>query len=94
MSQKINVNHVAKLARLGISEDEKKKFEEQLSSILNYVDKLSELKTDNVSPTAQVLKEENVLREDKVTQFQNIEKILDNAPEREDRFFKVKKIIE
>jgi aspartyl-tRNA(Asn)/glutamyl-tRNA(Gln) amidotransferase subunit C len=94
MSDKINVDHVAKLARLGLNEEDKKKFGEQLSSILNYVEKLNELKTDNVSPTAHVFKKENVLREDIVKPFKDTDKILNNAPDKEDRFFKVKKIIE
>lgn len=51
---KKEVEHVAKLARLGLSSDEKKKFEKELSDILDFVEKLNEVKTDKVEPTAQV----------------------------------------
>ncbi|MBI5413665.1 Asp-tRNA(Asn)/Glu-tRNA(Gln) amidotransferase subunit GatC [Candidatus Peregrinibacteria bacterium] len=63
---KEQVQHVAKLARLGLSEAEIAKFQTQLSGILDYVEQLNEVNTDNVAPTAQVTGLTNVMREDKV----------------------------
>lgn len=62
---KINIHHVAKLANLKLSSDEETKFATQLSSVLDYINKLNELNTSNVEPTSQVTGLENVMREDK-----------------------------
>jgi len=63
---KEQVEHVAKLARLEVSEDEKAMFARQLSAILTYMDQLKEVDTEGVEPTATVLPTENVWREDAV----------------------------
>jgi len=63
---KKDVEHVAKLARLDLTEEEKEKFSRQLSNVLSYVDKLREVKTEGVSPTAQITGLENVSRDDMV----------------------------
>lgn len=91
-----DVNHVANLARLELAEDEKAKFASQIESILDYVSQLSKPDTGNVPPTSHVLALKNVWRKDEArkTSDENIEKLLANAPEREDNFFKVKKVIE
>jgi len=60
------VRHIAKLARLEISDDEVEKYAKELSAILDYVEKLKEVKTDGVEPTAQVTGQANVLREDAI----------------------------
>jgi aspartyl-tRNA(Asn)/glutamyl-tRNA(Gln) amidotransferase subunit C len=60
------VQHIAKLARLGISEEESEKFAKQLSDIFAYIEKLNEINTDDVEPTSQVTGLTNVSREDKV----------------------------
>jgi len=91
---KIDVEHVAKLARLGITPEEKKLFEEQLSAILEYAAILNKLNTDKVPPTAHAIPMKNVLREDKVIPCKNTEDILDNAPEEEQNMFRVPRIIE
>lgn len=88
------VEHVAKLARLEITETEKEAFSHQLSDILTYVEKLNELKTEGVEPTATVLGQTNVFREDKARPSLPVEKALANAPESADGFFVVPKIIE
>ena len=62
---KKQVEHVAKLARLGLTEKERKKFQKELSAILDFVEKLKQVKTDKVEPTAQVTDLENVSRPDK-----------------------------
>ena len=89
-----DVEHVARLARLEITETEKQAFSQQLSDILTYVEKLNALKTEGVEPTATVLGQTNVFREDKSRPSLPVEKALANAPEQADGFFVVPKIIE
>lgn len=91
-----DVDYVARLARLELSEEEKRTYAEQLGKILEYVEQLKELNTDNVPPTSHVLGLANVWREDKAVPCPEDvrERIMDNAPERDDNFFKVKKVIE
>ncbi|QSQ07745.1 Aspartyl/glutamyl-tRNA(Asn/Gln) amidotransferase subunit C [Koleobacter methoxysyntrophicus] len=91
---KKDVEHVAQLARLHLEEEEKELYTRQLNSILNYMEKLGELDTGDVEPTAHVLPIKNVFREDRVEQSMDIEEVLRNAPDREEGFFKVPKIIE
>ena len=91
---KEEVEHVAKLARLEVSEDEKAMFARQLSGILTYMDQLKELDTKGIEPTATVLPTENVFRDDDVRPSLPQEKALANAPDQKDGFFRVPKIIE
>ena len=91
---KQDVEHVAKLARLEITETEKDAFSQQLSSILTYVEKLKTLNTKGVEPTATILEQVNVFREDKARPSLPLEKALANAPEQSGGFFVVPKIIE
>jgi aspartyl-tRNA(Asn)/glutamyl-tRNA(Gln) amidotransferase subunit C len=88
------VEHVAKLARLGLTETEKDAFTEQLSRILEHVERMDRLNTDNVPPTYHAVALQNVLREDKPHQSLNREKVLSQAPEAEAGCFKVPKITE
>jgi aspartyl-tRNA(Asn)/glutamyl-tRNA(Gln) amidotransferase subunit C len=90
----IDVEHVAKLARLGLSEEEKRLFAEQLSAILEFAATLQKLDTANVPPTAHAIPLKNVLREDKAVPCANVDDILANAPDAEDHMFKVPKILE
>jgi len=89
------VEHVAKLARLGLSEKEKDKFSKELSAILDFVEKLNEVKTNKVEPTAQITGLENVYREDKGREKTKPEtdKLLRLAPETENRCVKVKAVL-
>ncbi|GGJ26209.1 Asp-tRNA(Asn)/Glu-tRNA(Gln) amidotransferase subunit GatC [Paenibacillus hunanensis] len=89
-----DVEHVAKLARLDLSEEEKEMFTAQLSAILKYAEKLNELDTDNVEPTTHVLHVSNVMREDEVKESLPIEKVMRNAPDDEDGQFKVPAVLE
>lgn len=91
-----DVEHVARLARLALTDDEKKHFTNQLGSILDYVEKLKSWDTDGVAPTAHPWPVVNVWREDQVLRLQGVEReeLLKQSPEREGPFFKVKKIIE
>ena len=91
---KEQVEHVAKLARLEVSEDEKAMFARQLSAILTYMDQLKEVDTEGVEPTATVLPTENVWREDAVRLSLAQEQALANAPDQADGFFRVPKILE
>jgi len=93
---KKDADYVARLARLALSEEEKAKYAEQLGTILEYVDQLNKLDTKNVPPTSNVLALRNVWRQDKLVRRspEEVERLLANAPEREDNFFKVKKVIE
>ena len=87
-----DVEHVAKLSRLALSEEEKEKFAPQLSAILEYVNELTEVDTTGIEPMAHSIKISNVMREDEVKQDFSREEMLKNAPEEEDGFFKVPKI--
>jgi aspartyl-tRNA(Asn)/glutamyl-tRNA(Gln) amidotransferase subunit C len=93
---KNEVEYVARLARLALAENEKEKLAGELESILEYIDKLNKLDTKNVASTSHALELKNVWREDKFVKCpeETREKILENAPEREDDFYKVKKVIE
>lgn len=93
---KKDVEHVARLARLALTEEEKERYTAQLESILGYIEKLKTLNTDSVPPTSHVLPLSNAWREDgaKPEILGSPEDILANAPDREGPFFKVKKVIE
>lgn len=91
---KEQVEHVARLARLEVSEDEKATFARQLSGILTYMDQIKELDTAGVEPTATVLPTDNVFRDDEVRPSLSQEKALANAPDQMDGFFRVPKIVE
>ncbi|MGB9780383.1 Asp-tRNA(Asn)/Glu-tRNA(Gln) amidotransferase subunit GatC [Caldanaerobacter sp.] len=88
------VEHIAKLARLKFNEEEIEVMAEELGKILDYVNKLKELYTENVEPTAHVVPIHNVFREDEVKPSMPREKVLMNAPFTEQGCFKVPKIIE
>lgn len=84
------IDHLANLARLGLSPKEKAILQKELASILDYVNKLQAVDTKKTEPTAQVTGLVNVMREDEVAQFDGQEDILKQAPEREKDYFKVK----
>ncbi|MCP4481371.1 MAG: Asp-tRNA(Asn)/Glu-tRNA(Gln) amidotransferase subunit GatC [bacterium] len=91
---KQDIEHVAKLARLDLDETEIKKFTLQLGDILEYVEKLQEVKTGNTMPMLHSLDSGNILRSDKNTPSIDHTQIMKNAPEAQGEFFKVKKVIE
>lgn len=91
---KEQVAHVAKLAKLTVSEEEKEKLTLQLEQILNYVGQLNELNTDGVEPTSHAILMENVFREDEEKPSLPVDAALQNAPDQEKGFFKVPKVIE
>lgn len=91
---KQEVEKIALLARLGLSEEEKETFAKQLSSILDYVEQLKEVDTQGIEPTAQVTGLENVMREDEVEDVntQTKEKLMKQAPDLEDDLIKAKSV--
>ena len=89
-----DVEHVALLSRLEFSETELEKYTGQLDAILAYIDVLNQVNTDGVEPLAHVLDIRNVMRPDVVQQSLPREDALRNAPEPENGFFKVPKIVE
>ena len=90
MISKKEVQHIAKLARLGLTEKEIAKFQKELSSILDYVEKLKKINVAKVEPTSHPLAVENVMREDEArSKKQNL---LDLAPETKNGYVKVKSI--
>ena len=91
---KKEVEHVAKLARIALKDEEAEQLTQQLSDILTYVEKLNELDTKDVEPTSHVLPVRNVLREDEVCGSIDRGKALVNAPDRTEEFFRVPKVIE
>jgi len=93
---KQQIEHIAQLARLDLSKDELKKYGDQLSSVLNYIDQLKEVDVKGVEPTAQVTGLGNIFRHDKVKDWpiEENEIALKNAPELENGQLKVKRVIE
>jgi aspartyl-tRNA(Asn)/glutamyl-tRNA(Gln) amidotransferase subunit C len=94
MISRQDVEHVAELARLELTAAEKEQFILQLNAILSYFEKLNELDTTDVEPTAQVLPMSNVWRDDAVHPSLDRTKVLQNAPDESQFFFKVPRIIE
>ncbi len=89
-----DVRHVALLARLDLSEEEERLFVAQLDGILRHIDKLNELPTDAVPPTAHGLDVGAGFRDDVVENAPDPERLLAGAPDRSGNFFRVPKIIE
>ena len=88
------VEHVARLARLELTEEEKDLFTGQMDAILAYVDKLNELDTSGIVPTSHAVPMENAFREDQVRPSIGVDNALANAPERAEGFYRVPKVIE
>ena len=88
-----DVEHIAELAKLGLTEEDIELFSEQLSAILEYAEMLNRLNTDAIPPTAQVIEQKNVMRPDETRPCMSPEEVLANAPEREDNYFRVQVIL-
>ena len=91
---KMDIEKVARLARLDLSEEEKVTFGSQLEQILTYMEQLNRLDTSGVEPTSHAIPVYNVFREDEVRPSLPQEEVLAIAPDEEDGHFKVPKIIE
>ncbi len=88
------VEHIAQLARLELTEEEKSRYREQLSAILDYAQRLQELDTAEIAPTSSVLPARSVLRPDRPHPCLSVEDVLRNAPEAEDNQFRVPPVLE
>ena len=89
---KTEVEKIAKLSRLDLSIKEKELYASQLSKVLDYVEKLNEVNTENVETTAQVTGLENVYREDKIKQCDFQKELVKQAAEYEDELIKTKSV--
>lgn len=90
---KNEVEHVANLARLNLSDDELETMTGQLDTILSYVDKLEELDTSEVKPTTHVFSVSNAFREDEVKDSLSQDEAVKNGPEQNGEFFQVPRVI-
>lgn len=88
------IEYVGILAKLELSEEEKEQAKKDMGSMLDYIDKLNELDTDGVEPMSHVFPVQNVFREDVVTNGDDSENILKNAPGSKDGMFVVPKTVE
>jgi aspartyl-tRNA(Asn)/glutamyl-tRNA(Gln) amidotransferase subunit C len=93
---KNEIQHIARLARLELGEEDLEKYGEQLSGILNYIEMLKEVDASDIEPTSQVTGLENIFRDDVVKGWNKEEKesALRDAPATEGRYIKVRKVFE
>jgi aspartyl-tRNA(Asn)/glutamyl-tRNA(Gln) amidotransferase subunit C len=89
-----DVEHVARLARLELTDDEIELFREQLSAVLERAKRIQSLPLDEFPPTSHPVDLRNVWREDSIVPPEPADAILDNAPQREGTFFRVPRILE
>jgi aspartyl-tRNA(Asn)/glutamyl-tRNA(Gln) amidotransferase subunit C len=89
-----DVEHVARLARLALTDAEIERMRAELSAILSYIDKLGELDTSGVPPTSHAVPLVNVMRDDELRPCLSVEEMLANAPDRVGDLFRVPRIIE
>jgi len=94
MLTKDEVQHIAQLARIGVTDEEVEKYQKELSAILDYFEQLKEVDTENVDSIGHITGMENIYREDTVQDFGNKGKkeILENAPETKDDYIQVKSV--
>jgi aspartyl-tRNA(Asn)/glutamyl-tRNA(Gln) amidotransferase subunit C len=88
------VRHIARLARIAMSEEELARLEPELNNILGWIEQLSEVDTDGVEPLTAVIDQKLRLRDDAITDGNCREKVLANAPDAQHGFFAVPKVIE
>lgn len=88
------IDHVANLARLNLTEQEKAILARDMQNIITYVDKLNELDTSGIKPMEHVASLQNVLRQDEVKHSYEREIILSNAPDSDNGCFRVPKVVE
>jgi aspartyl-tRNA(Asn)/glutamyl-tRNA(Gln) amidotransferase subunit C len=95
MISKEEVKHIAKLARLGITKKEEEKFTRELSSILDYIEKLKEIDVSKIEPMTHSILVESVMRDDeaKSESIETKNKLIEAAPDKKERYLKVKSIL-
>ena len=91
---KETVTHIANLAKIKLSPEETERLAAEMAGIVGFADKLAEMDIEGVEPTTHALKVQNVLREDVLKPSYSREKILANAPERDEACFIVPKVVE
>ncbi|OGZ19310.1 MAG: asparaginyl/glutamyl-tRNA amidotransferase subunit C [Candidatus Nealsonbacteria bacterium RBG_13_38_11] len=93
MISKEEVQHIAKLARLGLTDQEIEKYQKELSLILDYFEKLKEVNISGIEPTSHSIKVENVLRKDESKGKGSSRKLIESFPDRKEDYLKVKSIL-
>ncbi|MCD7807203.1 MAG: Asp-tRNA(Asn)/Glu-tRNA(Gln) amidotransferase subunit GatC [Lachnospiraceae bacterium] len=88
------IEYVSILAKLDLSEEQKEAAKKDMGRMLDYIDKLNELDTEGVEPMSHVFPVQNVFREDVVTNGDDSERLLSNAPEEQDNMFVVPRTFE
>jgi aspartyl-tRNA(Asn)/glutamyl-tRNA(Gln) amidotransferase subunit C len=88
------VEHIAALARVGLTPDEMERMRDQLSAVLDHISMLQEVDTDDILPTAQVIQQQNVMRDDVVRPSLPREQVLLNAPDQEDGYLRVNAVLD
>jgi len=91
---KNDVEHAAELSRIKLNEEEAEKFTSELGAVLDYAAELEKAPTGEVETISQISGLENIAREDKIEASLPVEKVLQNAPEKQDNFIKTKKVFE
>ncbi len=86
------VEHVAELSRIKLTEEEKNKFTTQLSAIIDYVEELNEAPTEDIKSIDQIAGLKNITRSDEIEKSLEINQVLQNAPAKQERFLKVKQV--
>ena len=94
MPVEIDIDHVARLARLELTEEEKERLREQLGLILEHAAKVGEVAAEDVPPTAYAIPRQNVLRPDEPAPSLSHDEAMAGAPEEEDGRFKVPRVVE
>ncbi|MGC9320002.1 MAG: Asp-tRNA(Asn)/Glu-tRNA(Gln) amidotransferase subunit GatC [Armatimonadota bacterium] len=88
------VEHVALLARLALSEEEKDRLQHELGRILEHADRLQQIDTDDIEGTSHVIPMTNVFREDELGESLEVDEVVANAPDAAEEFFRVPRIVE
>ncbi|MEX1158452.1 MAG: Asp-tRNA(Asn)/Glu-tRNA(Gln) amidotransferase subunit GatC [Thermomicrobiales bacterium] len=88
------VEHIAALARIGLTGDEMERMRDQLLAVLDHIEMLQEVNTDEILPTAQVIQLQNVMRDDVVRPSLPREQVLLNAPDQEDGYLRVNAVLD
>ena len=88
------VEHIAALARIGLTGEEMERMRDQLSAVLDHIEMLQEVNTDDILPTAQVIQQQTVMRDDVVRPSRPREQVLLNAPDQEDGYLRVNAVLD
>ncbi len=90
----IDIDHIAKLARIGLKAEQKEKYQKEFSDILAFVNQLEQVKADKIEPASHISGLENVTRQDKAREKQakETDRLLDLAPDKQDRQVKIKAV--